>query len=85
MITIEESDYTDGNGAVPFIPPLNQLRRSVDVAQMKVAQENNSTGPTSARGSSTKGTIPFKKLIAENKYLQIQIQCSSALDKSAFR
>ena len=43
------------------------------------------TGNSSARGTSTKGTIPLKKLIADNKYLQIQIQCSSALDKSAFR
>ena len=42
-------------------------------------------GNSSARGTSTKGTIPLKKLIADNKYLQIQIQCSSALDKSAFR
>jgi hypothetical protein len=43
------------------------------------------TGNSSARGTSTKGNIPLKKLIADNKYLQIQIQCSSALDKSAFR
>ena len=35
MITVEESDYVDkgtGSTHVPFIPQLNQLRRSVDVA-----------------------------------------------------
>lgn len=73
-------DYGSATHNVPYIPPLNQLRRSVDVSKLKNPYQNltnlETPNATNSHNSTTRsggGAISHKKKTVDNKFLQIQI------------
>jgi hypothetical protein len=69
------------------VPPLGNLRRSLDLSQIRTPGNLLQTpvSVTNGGNSSNRKRVDPRKKTVDNRFLQIQIQCSSALDKQGYR
>jgi hypothetical protein len=71
------------------VPALHNLKRSLDLSKLRTTAAVNTSFGGEGGGSTTNASARrydnLRKKTVDNKFLQIQIQCSSALDKQGFR
>ena len=80
----EVNNYTEQQSERVQIPALHQLRRSLDLSKLRATGVLSTSGGGSSQPSVSNRQDPMRRSL-DNKFLQIQIQCSSALDNSGFR